>query len=64
MQAALNSANREGINICTCSVPTFAHRVVSCATKELTTSTAGDVCADRAAAVSNLLVAGFTLNAF
>lgn len=63
MQVASKSANTKGINACSCPVPTFAHVVVPCAAKELTASTAGVVCADRAAGVSNLVSAVFTLNA-
>jgi len=63
MQAASNSANAEGSNACSCPVPTFAHVVAPRAAEELTASTAGAACADRAAGVSNLASAVFTWNA-
>lgn len=44
-------------------VLTFAHVVVPCAAKELTTSSPGVVCPDWAAGVSNLIFAVFILNA-
>ena len=63
MQAASNSANTEGSDACSCPVLTFAHVVAPCTAKELPTSTAGVVCADRAAGVSNLVFPVLTLNA-